>query len=47
MTVEAKTPVLSESHGAGGGRGEAAPEIRVVGRKRVTNSEIVCIVLFF
>ena len=47
MTVEATTPVFSESRGAGGGREEAAPEGRVVGLKRGTNSENLCIVLFF
>ena len=46
MTVEAMTPVFSESRGAGGGREEAAPERRVVGLKRGTNSENFCIVLF-
>ena len=47
MTVEAMTPVFSESRGAGGGREVAAPEGRVFGPKRGTNSENFCIVLFF
>ena len=47
MTDEAMTPVFSRSRGAGGGREEAAPEGRVVGIKRGTNSENACMVLFF
>ena len=47
MTVEAMTPVFSESRGTGGRREEAASEGRVVGLKRGTNSENFCMVLFF
>ena len=44
VTVEAMPPVFSEGSGAGGGREKAAPEGRVVGLKRGTNSENLCIV---
>ena len=47
MTVEAMVAVFSESRGSCGGREEAAPEARVVGLKRGTNSETFCTVLFF
>ena len=47
MTVEAMTPVFSESRGAGGGREEADPEGRVASLKRGANSETFCILLFF
>ena len=47
VAVEAMSPVISEGTGAGGGREKAAPEGRVVGLKRGTNGENLCIMLFF
>ena len=46
VTDEAVPSVFSEGSGAGGGRDKAAPEGWVVGLKRGTNMENVCIVMF-
>ena len=46
VAVEATSPVFSEGSGAGGGREKAVPEERVVGLKRGTNGENICIMLF-
>ena len=46
VTVEAMPPVFSEGSGAGGGREKAAPEGRVVGLKRGTNSKTLCLLMF-
>ena len=41
--VEAMSPVFSEGSGAGGGREKAAPGGKVIGLKRGTNGENLCI----
>ena len=46
VTFEAIPPVFSEGSGASGRRDKAAPEGTVVGLKRRTNSENLCIVIF-
>ena len=46
VAVEAMSPVFSEGSGAGGGREKATPEGRVVGLKRDTNGENLCIMMF-
>ena len=46
VTVVAIPPVFWEGSGEGGGREKAAPEGRVVGLKRGTNNENLCIVIF-
>ena len=46
VAVEAMSPVFSEGSGAGGGQEKAAPEGRVVGLKRGTYGENLCIIMF-
>ena len=45
VVVEAMSTVLSEGSGAGGTREKATPEGRVIGLKRGTNGETLCIML--